>query len=171
MWMLFAHSMLPRGLTTSTFEARVDAMFGCHDWAKVYEDRRANLIPAAVLRDQLTNLMRWRLERVLGYKRTHAFEMKNHGGSPIYTMIFATDNAAGDRIMTHIYGQAAEKQPQMRAEAVAQMQAIKEEEAGTPGLFPPLPRATPTAKLYRHTSPTRPYGKNLCTDCAVQPTG
>jgi hypothetical protein len=40
-----------------------------------------------------------RLTNDLGYAKTHPFELKKTGGGTIYHMIFATDNAAGDRII------------------------------------------------------------------------
>lgn len=171
LWLLFAPSMLRRGLAAedaaavSRFESRIDAMYGCRDWAPIVDARQAGAITGAALREQLTNLMRWRLETVLGYGTTHAFEMKNVIGAPIYTMIFATDNAAGDRIMSHIYGQASEMQPRMRAEALAKRQAMRDEESGALGLFDPPPPELPPGKLYQHQPPTRPFGTSLCAEC------
>ena len=43
---------------------------------------------------------------MLGYKVTRHFEMKNIQGAPLYNMIFASDNDAGEKIMKHIYGKA-----------------------------------------------------------------
>ena len=60
--------------------------------------------------------MRWRLERALGYRAAHAFEVENSSG-PLYHMIFATDNGVGTRIMSSIYTTAAERLPEMRREA------------------------------------------------------
>lgn len=165
MWLLFAHSMLPRGLAgddpdaVAAFGGRIDAMYGCHDWAEAYEDRREGILTPRELRFELVNLMRWRLENTLGYKITHSFEMLNTKGVPIYTMLFATDNDAGNSIMSSIYRKAAQRQPEMRAQAVAAKLARKEEEEGLGGLFPPLPRIVPAdAKLdYVHTPPRPPY--------------
>jgi three-Cys-motif partner protein len=164
LWLLLAHGMLPRGLSADNytsweaFVARVDAMYGSHDWAPIYSAWTDAVLSPADFRSELVNLMRWRLERVLGYNSTHTFEMKNTNGSPIYTMIFATDNAAGDRIMRFIYGKAAEKRPQMQGEAAALMLEKREAEAGVAGLFPPLPKLVPPDKLYEHEPPTTPFG-------------
>lgn len=173
LWLLFAHSMLPRGLAAedpeavARFETQIDAMYGCHDWAPMVEGRRAGVLSGRELREQFANLMRWRLETVLRYRKTHFFEMKNLGGAPIYTMIFATDNRAGDTIMSYIYGQAAMDQPKMRAEALAKQQAIKEEKSGKPGLFDPPPKDMAPGELYQHQPPTRPWGEFLCPECAA----
>ncbi|HEY5877564.1 MAG TPA: three-Cys-motif partner protein TcmP [Nakamurella sp.] len=164
LWLLLAHSMLPRGLsaadypTWEAFAARVDALYGTRDWAPIYSARTDDVLEPAELRRELVNLMRWRLERVLGYGSTHSFEMKNTNGSPIYTMIFATDNAAGDRIMSFIYDKAAKQRPKMQAEAAALMRERREEKAGILGLFPAPPKLVEPDKLYQHEPPVLPYG-------------
>ncbi len=61
--------------------------------------------------------MRWRLERVLGYRFSHPFELKNTRGSTLYHMIFATDSDAGTRIMAAIYAKAAKRLPSMLEES------------------------------------------------------
>src|SRR5205823_12564588 len=58
-----------------------------------------------------------RLERSLGYRCTHPFELRNMKGGPLYHMIFATDNEAGTRIMTSIYKNAAATVPEMQRDA------------------------------------------------------
>jgi three-Cys-motif partner protein len=171
LWMLFAHSMLPRGLASEDtvaverFTSRIDAMFGTQQWQEAYEDKKAGLLGPADLRAEFSNLMRWRLETVLGYAQTHSFEMRNTTGQAIYTMIFATDNDAGNRIMSHIYKQAAERQPQMLAEARARKSRDKEEAAGVMGLFdPPAVTAVLTSKdKYAHQAPRQPYQRNQAT--------
>lgn len=105
--------------------------------------------------------MRWRLERVLGYASTHTFEMKNTNGSPIFTMIFATDNYTGDKIMRHIYGKAAEKRPRMQGEAAALMQEKRENKSGVFGLFPAIAKVIGPDKFYEHEPPVLPYGMTV----------
>ncbi len=165
LWMLFAHSMLPRGLASEDHDAverfagRIDALYGCHHWYDAYADRRAGVLFPAELRAELSNLMRWRLENVLGYGTTHSFEMRNTTGQAIYTMIFATDNDAGNKIMTHIYKKAAEKQPQMLAQVRGKKEQEREEAAGITGLFDPPPRQAPRNGTagYVHEPPKAPY--------------
>lgn len=41
--------------------------------------------------EEYVNLLRWRLQHVLGYKHTVAFDVKNVRGS-LYHLVFATDN-------------------------------------------------------------------------------
>jgi three-Cys-motif partner protein len=163
LWLLFAASMLPRGLASEDREAverfaeRISAMYGTDDWRDAYIARQTGLLSGAELRDELLNLMRWRLEKVLGYRVTHSFGMQNTRGRPIYNMIFATDHPAGEKIMDHIYRKAAQAQPQMQAEAAAKLLAQKEEESDSPGLFPPIPKAVPPAARYVHQPPVLPY--------------
>jgi three-Cys-motif partner protein len=163
LWLLFAPSMLPRGLRSvnpdavDRFAERITAMYGTEDWRDGYVARSRGLLSGGELRDELLNLMRWRMAKPLGYRVTHPFEMKNTKGTPLYNMIFATDHDAGERIMNHIYGKAAEERPQMQAEAAAKAQEAKEEKLGTPGLFAPMPRTIKPDDLYVHQPPTPPY--------------
>jgi len=165
LWLLFGDGMVPRGLAADTpqaaraFEERVTALYGTDAWKPIYAARRSQQLDGAGLRDELVNLMRWRLENVLGYARTHTFAMKNTNGGPLYTMIFATDNATGDKIMADIYGKAAKKRPLMQAEARALAKAKRERDGKEPeGLFPPPVRDVPVGDLYQHEPPWPPYG-------------
>jgi three-Cys-motif partner protein len=163
LWLLFAHSMLPRGLAADDHQAverfteRITTMYGSAEWKDAYEGRRRSLVSPAELRDELLNLMRWRLEKVLGYKVTHHFEMKNTRGAPLYNMIFATDNEAGEKIMKYIYGKAAERRPKMQREAAARCEAEKEAQSNEPGLFPAIPKAVKAEELYMHQPPNPPF--------------
>lgn len=161
LWLLFAPSMLPRGLASEDsdaaerFRQRIDAMFGTPDWRSLHDDCKAGDITPADLRADLVNLMRWRLETELGYAVTHTFEMKNTHGVPLYEMIFATDDKTGNKIMRSIYEKAALVRPKMKAQALAKRQADKDEKSGMLGLFEPLlPRLS--ANLYEHQPPRDP---------------
>jgi hypothetical protein len=83
----------------------------------IYDLRFEDRISGADAREGYVNLMRWRLERVLGYRWTHPLELKDTRGLPLYHMIFATDNEAGTQIMEHLYSAAAAAIPEMRTEA------------------------------------------------------
>jgi hypothetical protein len=162
LWLLFAPSMLPRGLAVDDhggeFAERITQMYGSQEWLDAYEARRRGLLSPGELRDELLNLMRWRLENVLGYKVTHHFEMKNTHGSPLYNMIFATDNDAGEKIMKHIYGKAASQRPIMQREAAARREAEREAESNAPGLFDPIPKAVIARCSTATGRRTRPIG-------------
>jgi three-Cys-motif partner protein len=123
LWMLFPSAGLPRTLALEESklspgdEARATRMFGCDDWKAIYDARAVGDIGPEAAREEYVNLMRWRLEKELGYRYTHAFEVKNTNGVPLYHMIFATDNEAGTRIMEAVYSQAARGFPEMQKEA------------------------------------------------------
>jgi three-Cys-motif partner protein len=163
LWMLFAASMLPRGLgqddpdRAAEFASRITAMYGTPVWRAIHDARQDGRLTAADMRYELVNLMRWRLERLLGYTITHTVEMKNTRGVPLYEMIFATDNAAGNRIMSHIYGLASERQPGMREEALSKLRVLQEAERGEFTLFPPPARTVKPGALYQHQPPEPPY--------------
>lgn len=145
LWLLFGTSFLPRGLRIgqeqidAKFAERVTAMYGSEEWIDIIQARRSNLLSPADVRTELINLMRYRLEWVLGYKTTHTFTMKNTHGNDLYTMIFATDHDAGDRIMRSIYGKALGRHEQMRQDAHARQKYKRAEELnradGVAGLF------------------------------------
>jgi three-Cys-motif partner protein len=164
-WLLFAHAQLPRGLgvkreTDERFARGIDLMLGTTQWRAAYDARRTNELDGEQFRDALTNWMRWRLERDLGYSNTHAFELRNDGGSPVYSMIFATDNPTGNKIMSQLYGKAAREHGAMREQALALTKGRMEDEGSTPGLFPPIARVSTIdpEKLYKPSPPTEPFG-------------
>jgi three-Cys-motif partner protein len=123
LWMLFPTSGIVRTLAleaekvSPADEARAGRLFGTDRWRPIYDLRVAGAISGADAREEYVNLMRWRLERDLGYRFTHPFELKNTRGATLYHMIFATDNDAGTRIMESIYNHAAQRVPAMQKEA------------------------------------------------------
>lgn len=123
LWLLFPTQGLVRTLSldpTKIVEAdrdRADRLFGTGEWRLIYDLRRSGDIDAATARDEYVNLLRWRLEKVLGYATTHPLELKNTRGGTIYHMVFATDNQAGERIMSDLYARAGAELPDMLREA------------------------------------------------------
>jgi three-Cys-motif partner protein len=123
LWILFPTSGIVRTLAldeakvTDADIARANRLFGTSAWRAIYELRAAGAISAEQARAEYVNLMRWRLERDLGYRWSHPFEIKNTIGGTLYHMIFSTDHDAGTRIMQAIYGNAAKEFPQMLQEA------------------------------------------------------
>lgn len=127
LWMLFPTSGIVRTLALKEEKvsdadiARANRLFGTGGWKPIHELRLAGTINAEEAREEYVNLMRWRLERVLGYRFAHPFELKNTKGSTLYHMIFATDSDAGTRIMAAIYANAAKRLPDMLEEARARI--------------------------------------------------
>lgn len=160
LWLLFYGSDIPRvlGQRESDNASKVTRTFGCDDWRPIAQDRDEGKIDPARARYEYTNLMRWRLQHVLGYERTHALEIKNISGSYLYDLIFATDNAAGDRIMGDIYRKALARNERMRLEAV---EMRRDRRSGQPSLFGAAEIgkfATTDMPEYRADAPTPPYG-------------
>lgn len=99
-------------------EAIATRLFGNERWAAIQALRFDDDITPTEAREEFLNLFRWQLERDLGYRSTHALEIKNLRGQPLYHMVFATDNEAGDRIMSDLYNRAARELPAMRQEVI-----------------------------------------------------
>jgi hypothetical protein len=121
-------------------------------------------ITPAEAREEYVNLMRWRLQTVLGYVWTHPLEVLNERGGPLYHMIFATDHDAGDRIMRHLYAQAAADFPAMREAARSRRARDRERNAGVMSLFeepPDLDLRAPVGRgehFYEYVPPWPPTG-------------
>ena len=102
MWMLFPTQGLIRTLTLKKLLAESDArrasrLFGSDTWRAIYDSRRRNEFSGEQASVEYLNLMRYRLERDLGYRWTHPLAIKNLRGRLIYHMIFATDNGPGPK--------------------------------------------------------------------------
>ncbi|WP_405086427.1 three-Cys-motif partner protein TcmP [Microbispora sp. NBC_01389] len=141
LWLLCASGLLPRGLRLRRSEIddnvanQMSLMFGTEQWREALAATREGDLTGAEFRDELTNLMRWRLERDLGYKATRVFKVTNTRGSEIFDMIFATDHWVGDKIMRAVYSKAASRQGALRERARQHRKQSREEKAGHVGLF------------------------------------
>lgn len=98
-------------------ERRATALYGSEHWRAIYERRCDGSFGPTRAREEYLNLMRWRLEKTLGYQYTHPMLVKREDGVPLYHMIFATDHQAGNKIMQHLYTSAAQDLPRMAEEA------------------------------------------------------
>lgn len=169
LWLLCASGLLPRGLRFRTEEidttvvGQMSSMFGTDIWTDALHAARENLLTGAGFRAELTNLMRWRLERDLGYKTTLVFQVTNTTGRDIFDMIFATDHWAGEKIMTGLYSKAVRRQPALRQKAQLQWRQAREEKRGVQGMFdldelaPQLPADTAFHVQHEHVPPRPPY--------------
>ncbi len=163
---LFSPPMFQRLLRVDGNDVRpqdrdaISAVFGTSEWEHIYLARLNDEIKPAEARDEYLNLMRWRMESVLGYKWTHPLEVRNEGGRIIYYMIFATDHPVGHEIMSDVYAQAAAEFPAMRKEARQLRQAINDESASlfnAEQLFALEPPIQPGERFYEHEPPQRPW--------------
>lgn len=169
LFMLFSPPMFIRLLrkdgsaVRSKDTAAITAMFGSDDWQHIYRTRLDDRIKPRQAHYEYLNLMRWRLETVLGYGWTHPLKVRNERGNVIYHMIFATDHEAGTRIMSNLYARAAEKFPEMRAAARRQRRQIENEKRGVmkldfregeQALLAPPIRGE---RFYEHEPPEKPW--------------
>ncbi len=136
-WMLFASGGMLRTLVleegrdaSETDHARVTRVLGTEAWHAYYELRRRGEIDARTAREAYVNLLRWRLEKVLGYDKAHALEVPNEQGVPLYHMVFATDHPVGNSIMTQLYKKTSARLPAIR-------QRVRDERRGLGTLFDP----------------------------------
>ena len=163
LWILMSPAMIAKGVAGtngSVFANRVDMLYGTRDWRRIQLARRQAVISAEEYRDEMVNLLRWRLERELGYLLTVRVPMRMPNGMAIYDMLFATDHPVGDKIMTDLYRRAAEREPRMRQEAKAQSWRQRDDKLGRVALFEPDPSTIPVASLaWERTSSWDPAGR------------
>lgn len=159
LWLLFYGSAIPRlrPLDDPAQAASPTRMFGTDEWIAISDAREAGMLNAEQARYEYTNLMRWRLQKVLGYARTHTLEVKNTSGAYLYDLIFATDNAAGDKIMGDIYRAALGRNERMRQEAYEIRRDRRSGQSRLEGLDVEGRPADDTDPAYVHEEPTPPY--------------
>ena len=166
LFLLFSPQMFSRLLPLKGRQLRpedeqaISHVFGTNEWRFIYDMRLNRSLGGQEAREEYLNLMRWRLETVLGYRWTHPLELKNTRGTSLYFMIFATSNEVGHRIMSHLYNTAAKQFPAMQAEARSRLEQIQEEQTGVMRLFTvdPGPTAPESQddRFYVHEPPSRP---------------
>lgn len=171
MWLLFAAGMFIRNLPVDGSVRDEDAlkltqMYGTEQWTAIYRARVAGDLTPADAREEYVNLMRWRLQEVLGYEWTHPLEIFNERGHSIYHMIFATDHDAGNRIMTSLYNRAANEFPAMREAARQRRARLADEAAGLQSLFGDdfVDIAAPVSggeRFYEYVAPWVPFGTQV----------
>jgi three-Cys-motif partner protein len=133
-WILMSPTMIIKGvrgrdgIPYEPYREQVDRLYGGGEWRQILRALDQRKITARDYRKQMVNLMRWKLEHELGYRITHRIPMQMHNKVEIYDMVFATDHDAGDRIMRHLYNQAALREPEM-------MRQAKEAKSGQFALF------------------------------------
>jgi three-Cys-motif partner protein len=159
LWLLFPSPAIERVVSKerrdniTVAESRATRLFGSTEWAVVHDLRTTRALEASQARTSYVELMRWRLETVLGYRWAHALEMQDLVGRPVYHMILATDHPAGTEIMSHLYGWA------VRA-ALPRYDQAKQQLTGQPRLFdmPPITSKQPAG--YRYEQPLPPLHGN-----------
>ncbi|MBN7371091.1 three-Cys-motif partner protein TcmP [Mycobacteroides abscessus] len=139
LWILMSPAMIARGVrgtNAEEFERQVSLLYGGDDWLRIKRALHSRAITAGQYRQEMVNLMRYRLETDLGYQFTHRIPMTmSTNKMTIFDMVFATDHYVGDRIMQHLYNQAAQREPEMMRQARAAKEEKEAEKAGVVGLF------------------------------------
>jgi len=177
MWILFPEPALARvlglkGVQGSRSAELLDRLYGTSDWQVIHRQRQLEEIGPNEMRLEFINLLRWRLESVLGYKWTHALQIATDKGRPVYTMVFATDSPVGDRIMSHVYNNAAARAlPEMRARARHVRERLKEDEQGIQRLIDEAPTLGTMSDDggYDHVRPWRPPTSTALPDLDYGP--
>lgn len=160
LWILFPEPALARalgldGVRGENQARRLTRLYGSDDWIAIHQRRRSGGYNPGRMRAEFVNLYRWRIEKVLGYRTTHALQLGNVSDHPVYTMIFATDVDAGHSIMGDIYDRALMREiPQLRAHAVSVRTAKRDLEKGMPRLF--VPADEPASQNYEYVEPWEP---------------
>lgn len=164
MWILvpepaFARVLGLQGERGEAWPEQLTRYFGTDQWIAIYQRRQSGEFTPGRARAEFVNLLRWRLEKTLGYQWTHALNLGNVSNQPVYTMVFATDAKPGNKIMASIYKSAEVKGiPELRSQAVALRDARRRESRGLMTLFdPPPPKVR--SKDYEHVPPWEPPTK------------
>jgi three-Cys-motif partner protein len=182
LWLLFPAPLFARMLPATAErsirpvdEDAISRMFGTQDWHAIYQAKLEGTISPGEARAEYVNLIRWRLEDVLGYKWTHQLDVHNEHDRPLYQMIFATDSEPGHKIMGYLYNRAASSFPQMRQQARSQRAQLAFEAEGQFSLFGDLGIAEVTSaasrgaqeQLYVHELPEQPreHYSEHCPHC------
>lgn len=168
LWMLFPvplfQRMLPKaGTVREEDDQRITLMYGTLAWHAILEAKLDGQISALEAREEYVNLMRWRLEKILGYRWTHQLLVNNESNRPLYFMVFATDSDPGKKIMRDLYEKAAVTFPKMIEQSRALRERMQRESQGIMDLFSPAGIEVPT------TEPTRSGRIQLPDDPPEQP--
>ena len=156
---LFPEPALPRVIAQAVKNGKsdvklVDKVYGTKDWFAIYQGRKEGSFNAKDMRVELINLYRWRLQKTLGYKNTHALEFQDNN-KPLYTIIFATDSDVGDRIMDSVLNETIRVIPRMRVRS----KIAKEMRSGKVplvGMSPDEIETTDVTTGYEHQEPWEP---------------
>jgi three-Cys-motif partner protein len=114
LWMLIGDSFMPRGAYAAEdgqpvhpkYAERLDRMFGTTIWRELATGRSDGHLSGKEYKAELVNLMRWRLEKDLGYAVTMPLQFVSDNNKPLYNMIFATDHPVGTKIMKSVFASA-----------------------------------------------------------------
>jgi three-Cys-motif partner protein len=157
MWILLPDPAISRvlglrGNRGRGIESKLNKMFGSSGWKSIYALRDSGELSGSEALAEYVNLYRWRIEHVLGYSWTHAIRLDNISGSPVYTMIYATDDKTGNKIMRDIYSTAHVRDiPELKSRSLSILGALSDEVLGVKRLFELEPPKVKSSR-YEYTS-------------------
>ncbi|MFT3714448.1 MAG: hypothetical protein QM774_00460 [Gordonia sp. (in: high G+C Gram-positive bacteria)] len=122
----------------------------------LWHARRDEVLSPEQFRNELVNLMRWRLENELGYGATTPLEFTNTSGQPIYTVIFATSNLTGNRIMESVFAKHGVALEKMRTTRRVEQRLAKDDDEGLFGAAELVELVTKTSVREPLAPPTEP---------------
>lgn len=161
MLILLSHTTIPRlaGWDSSMgldeeLSSSVTAFYGTQDWRHIHNRRMSDGLGASDARTLYTELFRYRIQQVLGYRRTLTIEMGNERGAPVYVLVYCTDHDAGVKIMSSVFAEAREQSAQSRAIVTENREREARAKAGTPSLFDNADEATTVPPLYFESTQT-----------------
>ena len=99
-------------------ESLIDSFFGTREWANIYEQRVSGRLEPPEANEKYLQLYENRLRSpdVLGYKHVFSTLVRKRGdaGGPLYFLIFASDDDAGNDIMQHVFERMTPLNPQLQ---------------------------------------------------------
>jgi hypothetical protein len=125
----------PGGTINVDYAKRLDELYGNQRWRYALAAQEDGELTAAEVQHELVNLMRWQLEKELGYATTLPLKVRNTRGRGIFSMIFATDHPVGAKIMRHLFLGAEESLDLMVKQKKIDVRVAKELAAGAEALF------------------------------------
>ena len=114
MFILFADPSIQRQYGAGA-DSSITKQYGNNDWKEIAKLRESDIISAEESRYFYSELFRHQLEDSLRYQTTMALPVKSDANTPVYTLVFATDNEAGKNIMSWVLTDAAESMFEERA--------------------------------------------------------
>jgi three-Cys-motif partner protein len=159
-WILTSPASTARGVkgtSSREFAERVDRLYGTNGWRRIQTARDTHEISPDDYREEMVNLLRWRLQTDFGYAITERIPMHMPSYMPIYDMVFATDHPVGQKIMTHLYRTAANREPRMIAEIEHVRRERTMDQLGVTGLFDETPFRQEDPVTYLEWTSTKPW--------------
>lgn len=166
LWMFFGDSFIPRGAYSEEgrpvnpqYAERVDRMYGTNQWRELAAGRSDRLLTGKQYKAELVNLMRWRIEKDLGYASTMPLQIVSERNQPLYNMIFATDHPVGTRIMSSVFAGAWKDLQDMKVRHKLAEKGKTDEMFGVESLFDVTPElmTRSTAVLPLLGPPQKPW--------------